>query len=81
MSTIAGLDSPIGENEQQAGQPHCSGPVVPRRLTLAELDTIRVIDFSDQVSRTNEGNGAGVLEDGFAIGDVTGPSPLPPNLF
>ena len=43
ISAMAGLDSPLGANDVQAGQPHRSGPVNSRRPTVVELETIQVV--------------------------------------
>ena len=75
ISKMAGLDSPLGENEVQAGQPHRSGPFDARRPTEVELDTILVV--LSLASKTKEWNEAG---DGEVVGPIikaVSPSPLP----
>lgn len=56
---MAGLDSPLGAKDVQAGQPQRSGPLDAMRPTVVELKTILVVDLSALASKTNEWKGAG----------------------
>ena len=58
MSTIAGLDSPLGVKDMQAGHPHLSGPSEISPIE-SELETILVVGSAAFRSKTKDGNGVG----------------------
>ena len=70
---MAGLDSPLGANEVQAGQPHRSGPVNSRRPTEVEFVTIHVVSCSALTSLTKEVNEACDSEVGILAKEAISP--------